>query len=375
MVVPTASQAVIVRCDGGAAFGMGHVSRGLALADELRGQHACDVTFAMREPDSAGVAAVRSLGYAVDPVEAAVDADYGNALAALVERRAATVIVVDVRDVLSREALDALRRSGVRVVVIDDPSNRRLAADLAFYPPAPQVQEMNWAGFTGRWFSGWEWVLLRREFAGSGLRPVESGGSVGSDLWPVGSDVAGGEGAQSTAIDVLITMGGSDPAGMTAFTVDALNLLPMPLAVEVLTGPAFLRPKELIGAVARSTHCVRVTQAPTAMAPLMRASRIAVSSFGVSAYELAACGVPSVHVGLTPDHARSSSAFDREGIAITAGVFAEIQPRDIADAAARLIGDAGLRMRMASRARELVDGRGASRIAQLMIDRGAGATA
>jgi spore coat polysaccharide biosynthesis protein SpsF len=102
------------------------------------------------------------------------------------------------------------------------------------------------------------------------------------------------------------------------------------------------------------------------MAPLMRASRIAIASFGVSAYELAACGVPAVHLCLTPDHERSSSAFAREDIALTAGVFGAVQPRDVADAAARLIGDARRRMRMAVRARALVDGRGASRIAQVV---------
>jgi spore coat polysaccharide biosynthesis protein SpsF len=98
----------------------------------------------------------------------------------------------------------------------------------------------------------------------------------------------------------------------------------------------------------------------------MKASRIAVASFGVSAYELAACGVPAVHLCLTPDHERSSSAFAREEIALNAGVFADLQRRDVADAAARLIGDARRRMRMAARARRLVDGHGAQRVAALI---------
>jgi spore coat polysaccharide biosynthesis protein SpsF len=104
------------------------------------------------------------------------------------------------------------------------------------------------------------------------------------------------------------------------------------------------------------------------MAPLMRASRIAIASFGVSAYELAACGVPAVHLCLTDDHARSSSAFDKEGIAATVGVFGQVRPEQLAAAVSRLMGQAGRRTEMAERARQLVDGRGASRIAQVILD-------
>ena len=49
---------VIVRCDGSPAIGMGHVSRCLALAGELRDVHGCAVTFAMR--DEAGKLRPRS---------------------------------------------------------------------------------------------------------------------------------------------------------------------------------------------------------------------------------------------------------------------------------------------------------------------------
>jgi spore coat polysaccharide biosynthesis protein SpsF len=361
-MTPDVAQAVrpevVVRCDGDAAIGMGHVSRCLALADALRDEHACAVTFAMRDPEGAGVAAVRACGYEVAHINAAEAADYGGELAALIAARGARAVVVDVRDSLSRASLDDIRGSGTRVVIVDDGTERRLAADLAFYPPVPQVEELDWSGYAGRRFTGWDWVLLKAEFSELGSR---------------GSGRASGAGSESAseasaAVDVLVTMGGSDPAGMTEFTIDALNLLPMPLAVQVVIGPAFARPIELVDTVARSKHSVHVVHSPASMPTLMRASRIAVASFGVSAYELAACGVPAVHLGLTPDHARSASAFEREQIALNAGVFADVTPRQVADAAARLIGSARLRMKMAARARSLVDGRGASRIARLVVD-------
>jgi UDP-N-acetylglucosamine:LPS N-acetylglucosamine transferase len=168
-------------------------------------------------------------------------------------------------------------------------------------------------------------------------------------------------------IDILVTMGGSDPAGMTAFALDALNLLPRPLAVQVVVGPAFSRASSLAEIVAHSKHAVRVSQGLDAVAPLMRASRLAVASFGVTAYELAACGVPAVHLCLTADHARSSSAFEQAQIAERLSVFSHIRPQQVAEAVGGLLGDASRRTEMAARARALIDGRGAQRVAALVV--------
>jgi len=341
------SGSVLMRCDGGAAIGLGHVTRCLALADELRDSHRCVVAFAMRDPGSAGAAAVRSAGYDVVPIAADASSDYADELAALVAARHAAALVVDVRDQLSRASLDVLRTSGVRIVSVDDGSDRRLACDLAFYPPAPQVDEMEWSGFYGRRYAGWEWVMLRREFAAASFTPPELGES-------------------SPAIDILVTMGGSDPVGMTEFAVGALELLAMALAVRVVVGPAFSRAETLIDAIARSKHAIRVARAPESLAPLMRASRLAVASFGVSAYELAACGVPAVHLCLTADAGRTASIFEREGAAVNAGVFGHLTARQLCDAVGRLVGRAGERGRMAARAARLVDGRGAQRVAALV---------
>lgn len=344
---------VIVRCDGSSEIGMGHLSRCLALADELKSAHECSVRFAMRDPSSAGATAVRLAGYPIESVPDDPLADYGDWLRTTLRSLDARALVVDVRDALSRGSLDDCRRDGALVVAIDEATDRRLAADVVFYPPAPQVAEMDWSGFSGRRYGGWEWVILRREFA-------EGAGGAGD----AGEEVAG-----SPTTDLLVTMGGSDPASMAVFTVRTLGRLEMPLAIRVVIGPAFTHAEELLDAVARSHHSIQVSRAPSRMAPLMRASRVAVCSFGISAYELAACGVPAVHLCLTDDHARSSSAFDKEGIARTAGVMGRIAPEQVSDAASALLDDASLRMRMAARARQLVDGRGAARAAQVIKER------
>lgn len=74
-------------------------------------------------------------------------------------------LVLDVRSDLTRQSVEKWRNNGILIVIIDDPSERCLSADLAFYPPVPQVKRISWDGFTGQLYVSWEWVIMTREFA------------------------------------------------------------------------------------------------------------------------------------------------------------------------------------------------------------------
>jgi spore coat polysaccharide biosynthesis protein SpsF len=360
---------------------MGHVSRCLALADVLRREHGGGVTFAARGSHREGVSAIAAAGYELDVICAGPLEDYGDELRRIADARRPSAVVVDVRDALTRASLESLRASGRRVAVIDDATDRRLAADLVFYPPSPAVEELDWRGFSGRRYAGWEWVIVRREFATPPDDSSPASASASSRFDDVGtsdvgrSDVGRSDVGRSVVSafrrtsdavrtsDVLITMGGADPAGMTEFTLAALEKISMPLAVCVVVGPAFARADDLVRSVGRSRHAIAFERAPASLAPLVRTARLAVAAFGVTAYELAAGGLPAVHLCLTDDHARMAAVFEREGPAVSAGVFGRITHEQVADAVRALIGDADRRATMAKRGRELVDGRGVERVA------------
>jgi spore coat polysaccharide biosynthesis protein SpsF len=329
------SRGALLRCDGDGRLGMGHVTRCLAIAAELRDAHAWGVSFAVAAGGEAEDA-IRRAGF---PVERSVGGDEAAWLDALVAARRPDALVLDVRTGLARGAVARWRASGIVTAVVDDTSERRLAADLAFFPPVPQVQRLDWSGFTGRRLAGWEWVPLRRSFA----EPLSR--------------------AAAAPPRVLVAMGGSDPAGLTARAVAALDLLPAPLDVDVLVGAAFGGESDLADRIAAARHRFRIHRDVADPAPLMRGAAVAVASLGVTAYELAACGVPAVLLSLTDDHAESASAFAAAGIAISLGVHTGIADSAIADGLAALLADGARRAVMASRARALVDGRGAARIA------------
>ena len=153
---------ILFRCDGSVGVGMGHVVRCLALADELQENQSCNIHFAMRKSEL-GINKVKESYPVIGSNEKAFY--YANWLNECVKKVDARAIVFDVRDGLTRAVVKELRNNGVLIVTIDDPEDKRLEADLAFYPPVPQVKSIDWAGFTGELHIGWEWVILRKEFS------------------------------------------------------------------------------------------------------------------------------------------------------------------------------------------------------------------
>jgi len=335
------TDSVVIRCDGSPEIGLGHVVRCLALARVLRDAHGCAVTFAMRR-GPLGIGMVRDAGFAVTEAPPDDDLDYRAWLTGVVEEADADALVLDVRDDLTLEDVQAVRaRTGVRVMVIDDGSERRLVADDVFYPPVPQVSNLEWPGFGGCLHVGWEWVLLRPEFATEIRRE--------SNEPPV----------------ILITMGGSDPIGLTPKVVHALALVRRPIECVVLIGPGFVHDSALAAALDEFPHGYTIVRDGDVRERMLDAD-LGVLSFGVTAYEAAACALPAAHVCITEDHALSSSVFADADIAVSLGLAGDVQETRLAEAIDELLAESTRLRAMGRRARNLVDGGGATRIAEVI---------
>jgi spore coat polysaccharide biosynthesis predicted glycosyltransferase SpsG len=93
------------------------------------------------------------------------------------------------------------------------------------------------------------------------------------------------------------------------------------------------------------------------------AADLALCTFGVTAYELAAFGVPAIYLCLTEDHARSASAFEAAGMGISLGVAAHVEAGDMLASVKALMNDATRRREMRNAGLAAIDGSGAVRVA------------
>lgn len=164
---------------------------------------------------------------------------------------------------------------------------------------------------------------------------------------------------------ILVTFGGADPTNLTLKALQAIEKLEMAgLEVRIICGPVFNADlvEQIEACCAHSAHDMQVVYRPPSLAPHLRWCDVAVANTGLTKYELAATGTPSIQISLDPAHVEANTNFEKLGTAWHLGVGDDVEPVEIAEKLAMLLSDQAERRQMSVRGRHLVDGRGASRI-------------
>jgi spore coat polysaccharide biosynthesis protein SpsF len=321
----------LIRCDGGGKFGYGHVKRMVALARALRDREGMGVAFAVNGSDDALVPIHRA-GFEAE----AVDAD-ADSLRHAVKTRSPDMLVLDCREGPSRAEIAGLNAG--TVCVIDDASERRLAADLAYYPPVPQAEALDWSGSHCTARIGWEWSLLGLSQTPPRPKPM------------------------SPRPTLLVAMGGSDPHELTLRMARALTRLDPVFRARFVIGPGMKDREKIAAAIVKLKSNFETIEGADDLATEYASADLALAAFGVTAYELASYGVPALYLCLTEDHALSASAFEYAGMGISLGLADQAADERIARSVLALLGDAQRRREMHQAGRMTIDGNGAARIA------------
>jgi spore coat polysaccharide biosynthesis protein SpsF len=324
----------LIRCDGGGKFGYGHVKRMVALARALRDREGIGASFALNGSDDAALP-IRRAGFAVSMLKAAGD------LERLVEEGRPDLLLLDGREGPSRTELEKLARGIAVTAVIDDGHQRRLACDYAYYPPVPGAQALDWTGSHALPRIGWEWALL-------GLNP---------------NALKTKESAASSRPTVLVAMGGSDPHGLTLRMAKALAELDQATRIRFVIGTGMKDAATVARGLISLKKNYETVEGADDLSIEYASADLAICAFGVTAYELAALGVPAVYLGLTPDHAASASAFADAGMGISLGLADKVSGEDVVRTVQWLLNKPNARRAMKHAGMSLIDGQGAARIA------------
>jgi spore coat polysaccharide biosynthesis protein SpsF len=321
----------LIRCDGGGAFGYGHVKRMVTLARTLRDREGIGAVFIVNGTDDA-LEPIRRAGFSAMPCD-------GDVLQRVIEAHSPDLLLLDGREGPSRAELAALARHVRLTAVVDDASERRLAADIAYYPPVPQAEALDWSGSSCQPRIGWEWSLLGA--SQTSLQPRPHSGR------PV----------------LLVTMGGSDPYGLTLRAARALAVLDPVFRARFVIGPGMAEREKVARQIAAMHANFETIEGADDLATEFAGADLALAAFGVTAYELAAFGVPALYLCLSDDHARSASAFEGAGIGQSLGVADAVGDDAIAAAVWALLNDSPRRREMRAAGLMTIDGNGPARIA------------
>lgn len=329
---------VLIRCDGGGILGFGHVKRSLTLARALRDREGLGVVFALNGEEEAAIV-LRQAGFETIVLPRISQT---NAFMALVAAKQPDIVIADVRTNLSRDMLARIGAKVPVVAVIDDGTDRRLAATHAYYPPVPQVESFSWKGAKTVVRSGWEWALL-------GFDPSRAAApSVPRDP------------ARPT---LLVSMGGSDPLELTRLASRALLKITAPFRARFVIGPGFRNASALAREIEIMSPNFETVQGLSDLKNEFAAADLALIAFGVTAYELAALGVPALYLALSQDHASSASSFEKAGMGAVLGLSRVVRVDDIARATWQFLQDEDRRRDMRAVGLTMIDGKAGERIA------------
>lgn len=320
----------LIRCDGGGVYGFGHVKRTIELARALRDREGCGVVFAVNGSEDALVPIQRA-GFEAKLLASPQDMP--------IDHGAADILILDCRNGPTREQVADYAKKIPVTAVIDDASDRRLAVDYAYYPPVPQASRLSWAGSHCHPRVGWQWALLG--LPQHNFRKPNAG----------------------QRLNLLVTMGGSDPFGLTMRAARALRTLDPAFRARFVIGPGFDNRNRLARDIAEMGAHFETVEGADDLSAEYASADLALAAFGVTAFELAAAGVPALYLAITLDHAHSASAFEAAGMGRLLGLADDVTDASIAQAVQSLLNDRVRRGNMRASGMMNVDGNAAQRIA------------
>jgi CMP-N-acetylneuraminic acid synthetase/spore coat polysaccharide biosynthesis predicted glycosyltransferase SpsG len=330
---------VLFRVDGSTSVGMGHVFRSLAIAEALRGLSRADIAFLMSADHPEGLVTVSRAGYAVRVVGDRKEETYLEHI-----RDFAPAILINDLPTLERPYLTALSHLGATTVnlvdTIDDLETTEHYAQVI-------VSVMNQERETPEGFYGGPaYAILREHFRG---REKE---------------------VREVPRLVLLSFGGSDPQGLTLKAARALQGLGAGVEVVAVAGPAFSFRREFEALSAALPRRVPlINEAGGHIAELMLEADVMVGSGGMSVYEIAALGTPGIILGQNAREDRRMRDFAAHGTVEYLGLGTEVDEALLSAAVRALLGDVTRRRAMSARGQGLVDGFGAARAAEVVLDR------
>ena len=319
---------VIFRTRADHAQGMGDIWGSLAIADAWSGSAEAMLMLCAGDDQAADV--LTRGGHRFEMVRSADEERR------LLEEFRPDVAVIN--QLQSPPALITLYQAHARLVVtIDDVGEGAALADLrinVLYQTPGAVTDCSY-------------IMLRREFAvlRERAKPI-----------------------RDAVRELLITQGGADTYGFTPRIVEAIGRLSVIPHGTVVVGPAFRHDRELEQAVGASSVPLSVIRNARDMADLMWAADLAITAGGLTMFELACVGTPSLVVCGERFEVESAERLERAGAGRCLGFGGDLEAGRLSGAVEALARDPASRQAMSDRGKQLIDGHGAQRIVQLITE-------
>jgi UDP-2,4-diacetamido-2,4,6-trideoxy-beta-L-altropyranose hydrolase len=326
--------------DASLEIGTGHLMRCMTLADELRGRGAT-ATFLCREPPGHRIELIRSRGFETEAI-VHEDASFTH-----VARLRPDWVVVDHYG-LGSGWETTVRPSTRSILAIDDLADRDHDCDLLLDQNLYDGVEQRYASRLPthcRQLIGPGYALLRPEFADARAR-------LSRTTKPVSR--------------LLISFGGIDATNGTTRVLRSVTDFPA-LSLDVVIGPGHPNRRE-IQELTSERPGTTLHIGTNRMAALMSEADAFFGAGGSTTWERFCVGLPSLVIAVAENQIPTAQHLSKLGAIHYIGRQSDLTPDGLRAALSRFLADDAGRARMTEVGLELVDGLGARRVADAMLD-------
>lgn len=316
---------VIFRTEADHKQGMGDLWGSIALADQM---HSRDKKLFVLSNAAWANPILRARGYTVTEVKSVMQERK------LLEKLKPDAVVVN-KLKNSPAYIRMIKKSGTRVMTIDDDGPGARWADVRLNVLYPVARSVNSPRF----------MYLRRDFVRMHAKRKE--------IFPV-------------AKRLLVTQGGGDTYGFTPKILNGLKPVAGLFDTTVVLGPAFKHHLPLKKALKGFAGKITVLRSTNKMAELMYRADLAITAGGLTMFELACVGTPSLVVCAEPFEVATAARLQKQGIVRNLGFGKSIDYNRFAANVWELAENFELRKKMSVRGKALIDGRGPERVMRLI---------
>jgi len=340
---------IVFRVDGGSREigdspikrGMGHITRCLAIANALRKNRDAEILF-ITWGFSEGLNKVLDAGYKVKEIPMIINPeDELNLIINFLKEFNPHLIVVDMLDT-NPDLMKRIKELGIVLLSFDDLGPGKNYSDILIYN---LVKNPKSHSSKQKCYVGPSYMPLNEKIKKIRERKI---GKMGKNI--------------------LVSFGASDPGGFTLKTIKALDKSSQDYNITVIIGPVFSQNVKLKETLenAKKKYNLKFNVSQQEFIELLQKSDIAITSGGVTVYELAATGIPGIV--LCQNEHENSNAFEEYGFVIKLGLGKLVTENKILSTVESLSKDENLRRKMSENGRKLADGKGAERVVNIIFN-------
>lgn len=329
---------ILFRVEATPELGLGHLMRCLALAEKFK-ESVSNTNIVFITSSSAAGEQIKRYGYKL--INLSSSKNMVEEIEYYKKYLKKAIFITDIPDI-SEDYLRTLKKKVCSVVSIDDGSDTVFYSDILISPNLNPNINHKYSSRTQH-YSGAKYVILKKAFEKYGIKKKQ---------------------IKREAKSLFICFGGSDRNNITQKVVNIIQN--MDINILIVVGIMYSYYNELVKDI-KEYRNIQIKRNAHNMDELIYDADLAIISGGTLLYETCAVRTPAIVICQNREQNRESEFFAENNAAINLGTFDNINEDTARNTILKLISDYDKRELLSKNARQLIDGRGADRIVNIIL--------